>query len=627
MSKNKHIPSTIRNCVWNTYIGGEHKQGMCFCCNVEQITYANFECGHIQSRAKNGETKIYNLRPVCSQCNKSMGTSNMEYFMNKYGLHKNINWDGINNSGKKNNKDDNILISNKNIYEQYYLQNMNENLSEQYYLQNINQDNLFKNTKNLFKQNDFAKKIFELAGDRFIYKKIGDSVYQIYCYNGKYWVNDDIILRRFISNELYDYYKKLLKDIYWDSENFSKLKNQIDNLKTLNIKKDIIELYKEYGIKDIEFDEKWWVLGFNNVVYDLKLKSFREYNKDDYVTITVGYDWKEPTNEEVETINNIINKIMPIEDERNLYKLLLSSTLEGRCLEKFIVFNGNGRNGKGLIDDMLLNALGNFAITANNSLLFEKNKTGSNPEKANLHKKRLILFKESSEKNKFENSIIREFTGGGKFSAREHHGNQTEKKLHSTIICECNKKLKLVEEPQQVELERFIDLHFRSTFTTDAELIDEENYIYKAEIKFKDFEFQEQHKYALLKILINIYDNYDPNNIVLPEYIKKRTNEYLESSCALSQWFMDNYQLTKNTNDVTKIKDIFDEFKKSEYYTNLTKYEKRKINHKYFTDYFSTNLSTKKYYKERYQKSDLNLRNIIIEWKKIVVDNELFNDD
>ena len=476
-----------------------------------------------------------------------------------------------------------------------------------------------------FKQNDFAKKIFELAGDRFIYKKIGDSVYQIYCYNGKYWVNDDIILRRFISNELYDYYKKLLNDVYWDSENFSKLKNQIDNLKTLNIKKDIIELYKEHGEKDIEFDEKWWVLGFNNIVYDLKLKSFREYNKDDYVTITTGYNWIEPTTEEIDTINNIINKIMPVQEEKNLYKLLLSSTLEGRCLEKFIVFNGNGRNGKGLIDDMLLNALGKYAITANNSLLFEKNKTGSNPEKANLHKKRLILFKEPSEKNKFENSVIKEFTGGGKFSARGHHENQTEKKLHSTIICECNKKPQLSEEPQQAELERFIDIHFRSTFTTDKDLIDEENYIFQAEIKFKDHDFQEQHKYALLKILMDAYNNYDPNNIVLPEYIKKRTNDYLESSCILLQWFMDNYQLTKVKNDVVKIKEVFDEFKKDEYYTTLTKCEKRKFNSKYFIDYFSTNLSTKKYYKERHR-NNCDVKNVLIEWKRKDNDN-LFNDD
>ena len=83
MHKKVRIPSTIRNCVWNKYMGDTKKKGLCFCCNSEQITFANFECGHIQAVSKNGETTINNLRPICSLCNKSMGTNNMEEFMDQ----------------------------------------------------------------------------------------------------------------------------------------------------------------------------------------------------------------------------------------------------------------------------------------------------------------------------------------------------------------------------------------------------------------------------------------------------------------------------------------------------------------------------------------------------------------
>ena len=89
------IPSTVRNSVWNMYIGIGQKQGICFCCNTEFITSANFECGHVQAKSKNGDTTIQNLRPVCGLCNKSMGTINMETFMSKYGFTKNNNWNGI----------------------------------------------------------------------------------------------------------------------------------------------------------------------------------------------------------------------------------------------------------------------------------------------------------------------------------------------------------------------------------------------------------------------------------------------------------------------------------------------------------------------------------------------------
>jgi len=89
---NANIPSTVRNTVWNIYIGNGVKEGICFCCNTEPITYANFDCGHVESRHNRGKTTVQNLRPICGLCNKSMGTMNMEIFMLEYGFFKNDNW-------------------------------------------------------------------------------------------------------------------------------------------------------------------------------------------------------------------------------------------------------------------------------------------------------------------------------------------------------------------------------------------------------------------------------------------------------------------------------------------------------------------------------------------------------
>jgi len=83
------IPGTVRNCVWNTYIGDEHKKSSCFCCNSECISFSNFECGHVIARKNKGLDTVENLRPICSLCNKSMGTQNMITFMKKHGLNKN----------------------------------------------------------------------------------------------------------------------------------------------------------------------------------------------------------------------------------------------------------------------------------------------------------------------------------------------------------------------------------------------------------------------------------------------------------------------------------------------------------------------------------------------------------
>jgi DNA mismatch repair protein MutS len=85
-SKKEKIPSTVRNSVWNIYIGDDKKIGVCFCCSTEQISTANFHCGHVISEKYGGEVKINNLRPICGQCNLSMGTKNMLEFMREYGF-------------------------------------------------------------------------------------------------------------------------------------------------------------------------------------------------------------------------------------------------------------------------------------------------------------------------------------------------------------------------------------------------------------------------------------------------------------------------------------------------------------------------------------------------------------
>lgn len=454
--------------------------------------------------------------------------------------------------------------------------------------------------KNSFElgQTDICKYLKVLAGQKFLYKKSGD-LYKLYCFNGKYWENDDTIMRQCISEELYDFLKMLLIQVYWNNKEFNSLKCKIDKLKTISYKKDIIETYKEIGVNnEIKFDDKWGLLGFNNLVYDLQDGCFRDYRYDDYVSMTTGYDWREPTNEEMATMEKLISTIMPIEEERKLYLQILCTAIDGRCLEKFIIFNGGGGNGKGMIDDMLLLALGSYGLVGNNAILSETAKTGSNPEKAKIHKKRLVIFREPSEKHKFENAVIKELTGGGSFSARSHYEKETEKELNATIIVECNKKPLFSEDPTNAEIRRIIDLYFRSTFTEDVSKIDVQKHIYLANSMYKTKEFQEKHKFALLKILMREHVKfYKDNNssLCIPDSVANRTQTYLELSCNILQWFKDTYVLT-DSKEICKLKDVFDDFVKSPYYFNLSKMEKRKYNKAFFVDYFETNIFLKEYY-------------------------------
>ena len=445
---------------------------------------------------------------------------------------------------------------------------------------------------------------------------------KLYCYNGKYWENDDLIMRQYITTELYEFMKDILVTCFWNvrTNEFDKMKKSLNMLKKLTFKKEVIETTMEYLTNNnINFDEKWYLVGFTNVVYDLRIGKFREYKYDDFISITTGYDWREPTGKEYESVKYLFNSIMPIEDECQLLKEIMSTGLEGRCLEKFNVFNGGGRNGKGLINDLWLRALGNYGLIANNAILFEKNKTGSNPEKNNINKKRYVVFREPPQTSRFENSIVKELTGGGGFSARGHHESDTEKLLYLTMVVECNKRPLFSEEPQKAELERLIDVYFRSTFVESDDDIDKEKYMFKANKEFKTEEFKEQHKYAIMKIMMETHETYMKRNYVfqLPKFIQNRTKEYLEMSCKIMGWFNENYEKTDNKNDFVKLQEVFGNFQSSEYYFNMSKYDKRQYNYRYFIQQIEENIFFARYYVNRIQIGDDNYRNILMYHKKV----------
>jgi hypothetical protein len=83
VKKRTSIPHSVRMTVWKNNFGPSKAQGLCYVCG-ETISIRNFECGHIKSKENGGDNSIENLKPVCSDCNKSMGTMNLELFKEKF---------------------------------------------------------------------------------------------------------------------------------------------------------------------------------------------------------------------------------------------------------------------------------------------------------------------------------------------------------------------------------------------------------------------------------------------------------------------------------------------------------------------------------------------------------------
>ena len=83
-ARKKRIPKKKRQEVW-TANNGKSLSAKCYCCNIEDLNgMGSWECGHIQSEANGGNLDTSNLKPICSGCNKSMASKNMDDYMKEF---------------------------------------------------------------------------------------------------------------------------------------------------------------------------------------------------------------------------------------------------------------------------------------------------------------------------------------------------------------------------------------------------------------------------------------------------------------------------------------------------------------------------------------------------------------
>jgi hypothetical protein len=83
VNKKAPIPRSLKNMIWITYCGEVYssKCTVTWCTTV--MTPFNFEAGHNVPESRGGLTVLDNLRPICAQCNKSMGN---RYTIDEYSL-------------------------------------------------------------------------------------------------------------------------------------------------------------------------------------------------------------------------------------------------------------------------------------------------------------------------------------------------------------------------------------------------------------------------------------------------------------------------------------------------------------------------------------------------------------
>jgi phage/plasmid-associated DNA primase len=427
-----------------------------------------------------------------------------------------------------------------------------------------------------------------------------------YIYKHGYWVQDTTNKECDVKVKLIDTIRKFWTDVQKrytttkDTEDetvqrkLHKIGLCILNCCKADMCNNMAHFYKIYLPETEEvFDNKPYLFCFKNCAFNLQTGLPYTVLKSDYITQHTGNDYVPPTQSQTNLMHTLLSQIFPCPEVRACYLSVLCRGMTGIQEEKFFVANGKGRNGKGLLNEIYMDLIGDqYGYVLPIDILTSKMDIGSgaNPQIANCHNKRFIISREPPENAKIKTSILKELTGCQTINARQLHSGNCKVVLKQVQLLECNEKLQLSGTMNDAILDRIVDIPFVSHFT-EVDEADTINHIYPINKLYKTNEWREEHRCALFNIILQGH-----RELYIPKKIKDLSKEYVMSSDEIYAWIKETYDVGTN-DDIIKTKDLYMAFCDSAVYRQFSKDEKRLMTKKKFVSMIANSVSFKGQYK------------------------------
>lgn len=466
----------------------------------------------------------------------------------------------------------------------------------------------------------------KVVGDSVVYNKDDET---LYIFQDGFWQKDDKkeLIKRDMRTQLYPIFEyklnqqmKLNVNDEGEQEkrqrNIKRITASINCINTSSKQKSIIEQIPIIlDKKDYKFDcLKPNIFCFKNTCFDLGLKKQKKIDKYDYITLNTGYDWIEPTEEEVEKIDKFLNEIQPNKKVLDCVLSVLRRALYGKQEERFVMFNGEGGNGKGVLLELFQEILGDdYFYSGHNTILTTPIKGGANVELSQLHLKRCAVYSEPPEGIKLQSSTIKQLSGNPHINARGLYSSRTKTILHQLMILECNERPAISGRSDKALLRRIIDILFPMNFVESEDQIINPEFDRLRDESFKDVDFKHKHKFALFKIIFESKHN----DLYIPTEVKERGNQFLFDNDDLLKFIQEKYEYTTDNLQFIKVNDLYNNFKGSDIFSNFSKEERRnEWSKSKFTEKIKTSICLSRFYKDRKKISQKEYRSILVNYKE-----------
>jgi len=422
-----------------------------------------------------------------------------------------------------------------------------------------------------------AKVVYEMYKYQFVCTSLRHKTW--YEYKGHKWheVENGLSLSMKLSNEVLNEYLKMNQSYLSRAYMMDGAKKQpyINNTKKfLDVALKLQDItFKEkimkecsglfYDSKFVEkLDTKANLICFENGVYDLETKDFRDGRPEDYCSLSTMTDYTEfdmddPENcPEIEEINRFMSQVFPIPRVREYVFLLLSSFLLGKNPnEKFHVWTGVGGNGKSKLIELFKLAFGEYAGNLPVSLLTQKRGASSSasPELARCRGKRFVDMPEPDRGNRINIGLMKELTGGDKILARQLYKEPFEFKPMFKIVLCCN-DLPKVPPDDEGTWRRLRVVKFISKFTSNPK----GEHQYPVDPYLAD-NF-ERWKEPFMYMLLQYHERYREEGIKEPAEVLQATKDY-QRMADIYVDFLDENVVKGDDNMIIKLEEFFARYK------------------------------------------------------------------
>ena len=390
---------------------------------------------------------------------------------------------------------------------------------------------------------DIARLLHYLFKNEFCCTEDGDW----YHYRKHKWSKSKRI-GRYICVELIKYYHVLLKESE-KKASLNKYKNQISKLiiklKDKNFKHSLlVEAGEYFHIEDENFihklDANRMLIGFTNGVYDLENDEFRNGRYDDYISMDVGYAYKDDS-ENREEIMKVISEILPNKNVRDYLLKLFSLCLTGQTISKCFLLNGCGSNGKSLLVNFLKYTLGSYVCRVPIALITKKrqNSEAAMPNLTRAKKSRCIVFSEPNKKDILNAGVIKELTGCEDITVRGLYKSPEEYRPMFKVFILCN-FLPNVEEDDYGIWRRIRSIKFKSKFVDNPTKDNE----YKIDLSLN--EKIKEWRCGFMNILLDYYKIYRKEGLKDIKEITEETKKYRVSNDPYQEFIDECIELDEN---------------------------------------------------------------------------------